>query len=199
MIVSKVKTTEQLRLFDPPLDVTDHGYARHVVGELFEELSAIVLGGRRHRTDSRADYCPDISVDNFMYFNYAWCTWATRIQYYECKACGLSNQFMIYAGRLAKDRRFNQHRHLSYIVWSHSASTKQARTVNELRSLILQKINAAYIVPFNVIDELSASVRQEKLNSAYGASRTNGKVYGSGFRIPLRMIEDYKAVEYRLV
>lgn len=187
MKVSGLKSAEQLRLFDYPLREGDHGYARHVIGELIEEISAIVLGGYRHRTDSRSDYCPDISVGR---------------NFYECKAAGLSRQTLIYAGRLKKDRRFARRHQLFYLIWHHRAYTKDARSVDELRSLLLQRIQCAYIVPFNAIDAICKSLREEKLcsASAYGLNgrASNKKAYGSGYRLPLKSIQDYRAIEWRI-
>lgn len=196
MIISRPKAeTTQLTLFDYPIDETDHGYARHVVGELIEDLSAYVLGGSRHRTDSRADYCPDVSVRSI--YGYRGSIAIHQTHYYECKAAGLSKQFFIYGERLKKDIRFARKRDLSYLIWHHRARTKSARSVAELRSLLLQRIVCGYIVPFSVINTICASIEETKLNSAYGHSIENGKLYGSGFRIPLRMIESYRAIEYR--
>lgn len=192
MKVSSHKSAEQLKLFDYPLYEGDHGYARHVVGETIEQLSAIVLGGFRHSTNSQADYCPDISVKK---------PDGPGLIYYECKAAGLSRQTFIYAGRLKKDRRFNKQTcgRLFYLIWHHKAYTKDARSVDELRSLLLQRIQCAYIVPFQAIDAICESLNEEKLNSAYGQSKQSDlKVYGSGFRLPLKSIESYKAIEWRL-
>lgn len=183
MIISGHKREDQPLLFDLPIAIGEHGYARHVVGELIEEITALVLGGKRHRTSSNCDYCPDVSINSKRFF--------------ECKASGLSNQFFIYAGRLTKDIEFASRQSLSYVIWSHNAAVKDARSVVELRSLLLQRIRCGYIVPFNVIADICASITPMKLNSAYGHREGNGKMYGSGYRIPLRLIEDFKSIEYR--
>lgn len=61
MKLSSLRSTEsQGRLFDRPL--IGYGSARNAVGDLAERLTAVWVGGRRHKTDSRCDYCPDVSV-----------------------------------------------------------------------------------------------------------------------------------------
>lgn len=186
MILSRHQSAKQLPLFDYPIEESDHGYARHVVGELIEEISALVLGGFRHKTDSQADYCPDISRPKSI---------GRGLDFFECKAAGLSRQTFIYEGRLKKDRRFAKRFDLKYLIWHHTAKTKQARSVFELRSLLLQRIVCAYLVPFSVIDSICQGLSVEKLNSAYGHSDSN-PVYGSGVRIPIKALEAYRFIEW---
>lgn len=195
MILSRHQSAKQLPLFDYPIEESDHGYARHVVGELIEEISALVLGGYRHKTDSRCDYCPDLSVPDWISYNPALCMWQTGMTYFECKAAGLSRQTFIYEGRLKKDRCFAKRFDLKYLIWHHTAKTKQARSVFELRSLLLQRIVCAYLVPFSVIDSICQGLSIEKLNSAYGHSDSN-PVYGSGVRIPIKALEAYRFIEW---
>jgi hypothetical protein len=160
-----------------PEELRGHGHVRTVLGKLAEDLTAHFFNGRRYKTDVRCTYCPDVSADG---------------KFYESKACGRSKTTFIYAGRLQKDRDFvlagNE---LFYVIWHHTANTKDARTVAELRVLALQSLQAVYVVPFAVVDGLCLAVPEEPLNSAYGHNRDQPVTYGSGFRIHLNLLADY--------
>ena len=175
MIISKYKSEErQFKLWDEPLG--NHGHVRTVIGELAEELTSNLVKGRRHKTQSNADYCPDVSADG---------------EYFESKVVGRSKTAFVYSGRVEKDRRFvAEGNRLFYVVWSHSADTKQAKFIEELRQIVLANMQAVYVVPFIAIDELCRSSSEEKLNSKYGRSH-DGTLYGSGFRLHLSLLEKW--------
>lgn len=152
------------------------GHARWVVGDLAEELTHRLVGGVRHKTDSRAWYCPDVSVGE---------------DYYESKAVGRSRTAFVYGGRLEKDREFVVGgRELHYVIWHHSASVIGVATVEQLRAVILDSLVARYVVPFAEVDRICRTRRLDKLNSAYGGP--DKKTYGTGYRIPLALLERWR-------
>lgn len=135
MKLSSYKSADQGRLFDEPLIKNDGklslGYCRHLAGELCEQLTAAVFNGRRHKTDSTCDYCPDVSI-----------TGPRGTIYFESKAVGLTKTVFIYEGRLRKDFLFARRHELYYVVWHHLAYSKLATTVNELRSFFSRECHA---------------------------------------------------------
>ena len=184
--VASFKSRSQLRLFDEP--ISGHGFARYVIGDFVEELTAHFLQGQRHSTASKYTYCPDVSK----------CIHGRRI-YVESKAAGLSRQTFVYEGRLKKDEEFARHHQLFYMVWHHRAATKLATTVNELRALILHTMQCAYFVPFADIRRLMLQHKLEKLNSKYGHAIDNARLYGAGYRLKIKLLEPYKILEWRNV
>lgn len=194
MRISAYHSTErQLTLWVPQLG--NHGHVRTVVGDLVEDLSAEYLGGKRHRTQSSADYCPDVSR-------------ATPkggtvgeqgrrgFEYFECKSVGKSKRAFVYAGRVEKDRTFSLLHPLYYVIWSHSAETKQAGSVPELETLVLAHVRKVLVVPFSSLDAIIRTLPVEPLNSGYGPAATRAspkikKAYGSGYRISLSRLEAF--------
>lgn len=193
MIVSQLKKPAKYRqpfLFQQPLG--NHGHRRYVIGDFMESLTASVLGCDRHVCSSKAEYCPDMSIrpgDGLL----------GRI-YVECKAVGLTKEAFVYAGRLAKDRIFyNEGNDLFYVIWHHKVKTLNYDTVEDLQSALLQKLQWMAVVPFPYIDELSKKLPEEKINTRYGIKHykrpygesSNARIYGSGIRIPLVLIEPF--------
>jgi hypothetical protein len=158
----------QTFLWEQPIG--NHGHVRTTLGDFAEDLTALLFHGTRLRTDSRADYCPDIFVEDGIYL--------------ECKTSGLSRQTFVYEGRLNKDREFAASHHLLYVVWCHSLATNESKTIEELKRQFLLSINCIYLIPFSEIDRIALENAPVKLNSHYGHSDTN-PVYGSGYRIPI--------------
>lgn len=197
MRISDIKTARpnQLTLWEPELG--NHGHIRNIIGELTEELIATLFGGERHKTDCNCDYCPDVSV--------CFPTLPDPIGivrkpkgygrlYMECKAAGRSNQTFIYEGRLEKDKQFAKDHLLCYAILKHRTITKYASTVPELTALFLTSLDCLYIVPFEILLTIIGDQEPEPLNSSYGG--TDRKTYGSGYRIPLRSIEEWKYVTW---
>lgn len=178
MISGYKPTSLQGLLWDPPLDDGDHGRVRNVVGALAERLTAELVGGRIHKTDSTASYCPDVSA---------------RGVYFESKAVGRSKTAFVYGGRLDKDRQFAASHRLVYVIWHHGADSKLAQTESELEALVLRTMRVLYVVPFAAIDRLC--VVPDKLNSKYGGSDSRPE-YGSGYRIPLMYLSRWIHREY---
>jgi len=173
----------QLRLFDEPL--RGHGHVRVVSGNMAETMTAAFTGGTRISTDSRADYCPDVVAEI-----------EGRKVFIECKAVGLSNETFVYHGRLEKDRLFAAEHSLMYAIWRHRAATKKCSTVQQLQAAWLTSLEAAYLVPFKDFFDIAIGSGIEKLNSAYGSSRTQPKMYGSGYRVRLAKLAAWKVLEF---
>jgi hypothetical protein len=154
-----------------------HGQVRTIVGNFFEDITQLVLGGRRHKTDCQADYCPDISAGS---------------DYYEVKAAGRTNQTFIYEGRLEKDNKFcNLGHSLYYFVWHHKLDTKQyyGQSIHDLETGLLNSIVGQYRIRFQDIYKICKSKKAEKLNSQYGGP--DKKTYGAGYRINISEIKQY--------
>lgn len=145
-----------------------------MIGELAERIICSRIGGHRHKTDSRCDYCPDVSVGSM---------------FFECKAVGLTNQMFIYAGRLNNDRLFAANHMLWYAVVHHRTSTKKWCTVKELETAVITSIRCIYLIPFSVVS--AKCIKEVPLNSKYGSSQSNKRLYGSGFRLPLSWFTEW--------
>ncbi|MGV3485382.1 MAG: hypothetical protein ACO1RT_13270 [Planctomycetaceae bacterium] len=161
-------------MFDEPLG--GHGHIRTLIGNWAEELTIHALGGRRHRTDCRYDYCPDISSNGC---------------FIECKAAGRTNQTFIYAGRLEKDWRFSRECPLMYCIWHHGAKTTAHEYVSQLFADFLASLRSIFIVPFWALYTICRRRPCEKLNSKYGSSDSNSD-YGAGYRVNLSMLRDWE-------
>lgn len=185
-------TEEQLTFWDEPLG--NHGHVRTVIGRLVEELTAEFVGGKRHRTDSQSVYCPDVSRRHIL-TDYGVCLFDTA-QYFESKSAGNSKQTFVYTGRLVKDRAFvDLGNELYYVVWHHRAHSKEAKTISQLEWLVGERMREVYVVPFGAFEAVCLSLKVEPLNSQYygpAATRDQKETYGSGYRVPLKLIEAYR-------
>lgn len=178
MILPSFKSSErQAFLWDDPMG--NHGHARTVLGDFAEELTARFVGGKRFKTDSRADYCPDV-------FGLG--------AYFEVKSAGRSNQTFVYEGRLEKDRWFAKEHSLFYAVWHHAANTKLASTEADLQRLFLASLRSLIVVPFDTISVLAGRFGRTPLNSKYGHSDSN-QLYGAGYRIPVSALRSGQCLE----
>ncbi len=169
------KLDTQHKLFYEPID--GHGQVRVLLGDFVEKLTAKLLGGVRYRTDSRCDYCPDVTVGN---------------RFFEVKAVGNTNYTFIYEGRLEKDLVFAQTHELYYVLWSHGTDTLLCEDEFELFSWFIHNLKEVLIVPFTSMYEVAQSQPLTKLNSNYGHCRdtaTAKTLYGAGRRISLRKIK----------
>lgn len=164
-----------------PEPISGHGCVRYVVGNLFEDLTAEYLQGKRHKTQGNCAYCPDVSVQT-----------PAGMEYYESKAVGLNGTAFIYAGRLDKDKEFtNQGNALFYAIWRHKAQTKLAETIPQLEQMLLERTKSIAIVPFECIYKFCLTLPVVRLNSAYGHARTQVKTYGSGYRFPITKLSSF--------
>lgn len=194
----------QLRLFDEPLG--NHGHVRYILGDFVETLTAELFRGTRHSTGHKQHnnkqrnnsdqqqvyYAPDICCER-----YCFCCQNAHYFYLECKATGRSNQFLIYQGRLEKDRIFAETHQLFYCIWHHNTNTLLYSSTQELRDALLSHLRGIYIIPFLAVDEAAKSRRVQKLNSHYGNSDGN-PVYGCGITMPLSLFNDFKVAEFLL-
>lgn len=174
--------TKQRRLFDEPLG--NHGHVRTLIGEWTEQIVAGLLGGVRLRTSGLLPYCPDVQIGR---------------TFVESKAAGLSRTTFIYHGRLERDRVFSESNTLVYAILQHKTHTKLASYVEELRVHFVRSIQRLYVVPFAAIDTVCSGVRCEKLNSGYGKKdgvKNAERYYGSGYRLPLKQLEDFIVMEW---
>jgi len=168
------RTDHQQYLWDIPL--RGHGHVRTVIGDFAEDLIALLIKGRRHKTDSTCDYCPDISLGDL---------------YVECKSAGRNKEFFVYKGRFEKDQRFAEDHPLIYAVWHHNVDTKKAETVNQLKHLLLRQTRAIYLIPFSTVEKLITGKEPTPLNSKRygpGLGKDNPN-YGMGYRLRLAKIE----------
>lgn len=166
---------DQPFLFPEPL--RGMGHCRTVIGRLAERLTAELVGGVVHKTVA-GHYCPDVS---------------NIFGYFESKAVGRSNTAFVYAGRLVRDAEFvADGNRLEYVVWRHGASTGDTETVGELERLMLANLLGVYVIPFAAVRQICHGLRIEKLNSAYGNHLGSREMYGSGYRIPLKLLEQYE-------
>jgi len=172
---------DQYRLLRKANGDFNHGLARVVIGDFFENLTAKYFQGTRCKTDSRCDYCPDVALSN---------------SYLEVKAAGRSKQTFIYEGRLEKDRKFSETHVLSYVVWSHSISVHDFENVSSLVESLRNSIECFFLVPVGAVLEVCSELRLTKLNSKYGNSDSND-LYGSGYRIPLSKLKDFRREFHR--
>lgn len=173
-------TEKQLLLFPEPL--RGAGHVRVIIGNLVETLTAVLVGGRRHKTQSNVDYCPDVSCAR---------------GYFESKAVGRNRAGFVYGGRLRKDQRFATTQSLYYVLWHHVAATRLADTVEGLEALVLANLRAVWVVSFSRLHAICAATAEVRINSAYGPQ--GNVLYGSGHRFALSKLgEPLRRYEERL-
>lgn len=183
LIISQARAT-QTELFDDPLATGDHGRCRYLIGDFIERLTSLIFQGQRLRTDSRSWYCSDVRLNL-----------SRGPIYLETKAVGLSHQAFVYKGRVKKDIAFAKTHDLRYCIWHHHVATKEAQSVDELKTLLLLKMQCVYLVPFCTLLPILLERKEEKLNSGYGR-HSSSKCYGAGYRIPLSLLEEFKFIEW---
>lgn len=163
----------QPRLFDLPLRSV--GASRVVVGDFYEELTAAVFGGVRHRCTTASKYCPDVSIEEHLYL--------------ECKAIGKTDKMLVYANRLQKDFEFSTRYHLFYVVWRHTVRAARYHTHEDLRAALLQGTLWCAVLPFDEVWRLCHTVKETKLN--------NKPNYKTGYQIPLRDVRPWILLEWK--
>lgn len=180
-------TDRQLDLFDG--DVRDRplvslGQSRSWVGDFFEELTASLTGAARLRTDSAAEICPDLRLDERTFF--------------ECKGIGKSGQAIMYEGRFRKDADLMYENRVSiyYFFWRHRFAVAEARTMNELRRGLAASVESVSILTRNGLENVLSFRTLRAINSQYAGGRQQGgqrkvngyadpKMYGTGWAFPL--------------
>ena len=171
-------TAHQGRLWSEPLG--GHGHCRTILGEVAQEATAALVGGRQHKTQGNVDYCPDVSAGQI---------------FYECKAVGSSSQAFVCAGRLEKDRLFAADHTLIYALWHHRARIADYPDDDALRAAFYATLRGVYLVPFAQFAALCAERPVEKLNSQYGKKcreRSPGDMYGQGIRLQMTAFAPWK-------
>lgn len=189
MKISAVRPkAQQLELFDRSTFLSlrtetgeiNAGLCRVKVGQFYEERAAEWVGGDVHQTDSRADYCPDVSRQE-----------GGQRSYFEVKAVGRSNCAFVYGGRLERDLVFAKDRPLTYLIWRHTVAMEDCDTARDLVERLWLNTAAIYLVPFEAMYEILKRQPLQKLNSKYGKSDTEPQ-YGSGYRLALSKLENFR-------
>ena len=172
----------QLRLFDTRL--SGHGSARYASGMFYENLTATVFGGKRHVCDSRADYCPDVSIGEHLFL--------------ECKSVRKGSSVLIYEGRLQKDWNFATSHELFYVVWCHNVNRAcDFQTVEDLHAALLLKTLWCAVIPFDEIWRLCSVNKRKVLNTRYGKSSNSG-LCGAGYAIPVKCVEPWRLLGWEV-
>lgn len=176
----KPKAQDRQRfLFERDKLLSGKGACRSWTGDFFEEATARATGAIRFRTDSRCCTCPD------MYF-------VERI-FFECKSVGNNGSFIIYSGRLVKDRAFLQDeygRTLLYWLWRHTAAVHENDSILELRgNLSLSVRHVAIVTMDEIVDHLQGKPERQVNKSKTSDGRRLGygnedKGYGWGWTVP---------------
>lgn len=182
VITSKPITETQGTLFNRHnhfLGGLNHGRVRYVVGELFENLTAMTLNGRRHKCSGTGTYCPDVSLFN-------------EAVYLEVKAVGKSGTAFIYEGRIEKDSEFAKSNLLSYCFWHHKADCRLPDNADDLIGEVLGSLQWMAVVPWPVVKSIVMQSEEKLLNSGYGG--TDKKTYGSGRRLAINKLEKWKCL-----
>lgn len=180
MRISGPRSTErQLSMWPEP--ISSMAQTRNHCGEFAEQLTAIVVGGHRLKTDSRADYCPDIL-----------CGAST---YVECKSVGRNGYGFVFEGRRAKDQSFNADgRQLLYLFWRHRMKTEGIGDVDELRRQWCASVKLGILVPFALVDDLLTSRPLKRFNVEVDAKGRRlgygqeSKGYSNGRTLPLSLV-----------
>jgi hypothetical protein len=208
---------DDLGSFNRKLDrpIYNMGTCRTVLGDLIETLTAKIFNGQRHKTDSRCDYCPDISIPREIYGrpNPTWCFLppgrrnryqSQDLVYFECKGCGKNGDCITYKGRLAKDVAFAKRHQLYYCIWHHkttchiSTGNLEASTRQLIDSFLLS-VKGVYILPLTEIVRLAAVSPQLTFSSKIYGDSGNPK-YKHGYRLRLKDIKNAKHtfLDYRV-
>lgn len=199
MIVSAaVRTAVQFPLWpDEGLYVRTAGELRWLVGDFFEAATAALPGMIRHRTDSRAAYCPDLRYGG------------DGGPYVECKAVGNSGHVIAYDCRLAKDAEFVAGgRGLWYWVWHHRcrATSYVGRTRAELYAGLAASLRYVVAVPWSAFSAVADTYPSRVLNSGYAEGRTRNRTnnercgyitngYGVGKAVRVKVLRERAAPE----
>jgi hypothetical protein len=166
-------------LFEHEAEINHHS-ARNWAGDFFEQATTILSGGVRHKDAANFAICPDVS-------------WGDDVLF-ESKGVGRSNESIVYAGRLKKDRALvdASGRDLYYWFWRHRHRTKESRTKDELRRSLAENFRQLIIVDLWQVEQYCWSREIKTLNTGYtkaghplkyGAS---DKGYGLGWGVSMK-------------
>jgi hypothetical protein len=195
-IASKTKRSGsgQRFLFNRDLTLNGYGSCRTIIGDFFEEALASLFQAARIQIDSRCDICPDLLFEADVYM--------------ESKGVGRSRNSVLYSGRIAKDEEFitDAKRELWYCFWRHNGGFAGLELVEEVRDVLAASCISLTVVPFLTVSKILAGIPSRVVNSAYrqdGESRNYGQrnraVYGSGWTLPLRLVQEECSAKRRLL
>ena len=184
MDISRPKRTSKTQLIMFDIMLSGHGSIRYAIGEFYEDLTAKVFGGVRHVCDSRADYCPDVSIGGRLYL--------------ECKSAGRSGKVLVYAGRIDKDWDFAMKHQLFYVIWCHDVQrAADYKSVEDLYCALLLHTLWCAVVPFDEMFRLCKFYGRRSYKSEYGKSSSSG-LYESLHTIPIRDIKPWKLLDWEI-
>lgn len=146
---------------------------RNLCGRFFELLTvAVFRNSQLHKTDSRCDYCPDVSCS---------------LGYVESKSVGQTGQIIVYRHRLLKDQRLEVP--LYYCIWRHCLRVAGYRWQMDLWQGLAESIDSAVLLPLATLHMELLRTPLRILNRGrktpdghrlgYGS---NG--YGKGYSVP---------------
>ena len=171
-ISGELKPKLQSFLFDPKR-IKTLGHARYVVGDVCEKVISELTGAVRLRTDSTADYCPDLKIP--------------PNRFLESKAAGLTGKFIVYIHRLWCDRRFIDAHNVELEYWITQHDLKITDLMNQVDSLtefeeqFRKGIYRIVAIPFPKLEQILLNTPTRRLNTRSIQSGPNtGKLLGYG-------------------
>lgn len=182
MNISTAKEPELQHLLFPELGyesrVCTIAACRNYMGDLFEELTVDLVGGKRLKTDSTKDVCPDIQIEDNLFA--------------ESKSIGCSGAIIVYQCRLEKDLEFlaETGAQMHYVLWHHSCRITEGAPLGDLRTLALTKVRSVTVIPLPALAEILKqspliTLNKKCRNRGYGAYG-----YTDGYRIPYAKVRD---------
>lgn len=182
MNVSHRKSSEVQLTFwavDKPLHKS--AQTRNVCGDFAEEATAVLVGGRRHRTDGTCDYCPDVSVGH------------PPRWFVESKSVGRTGHAIIYAHRLNKDVLFQADTRIPfcYAFWRHRVSACDFDTVSKLHDALALGLTDCVVLTLGEIERLTKNMSTRMLNykAVTPVGKRNGYFkYGEGYSLTYRTL-----------
>lgn len=141
---------------------------RNWAGDFFEGLTAALLHANRHKTDSRATVCPDLSIGDRDYF--------------ESKSVGKTGAVIVYDSRLEKDLKWTGETGaaLHYVVWRHKSGCTGFKLRSALWANLAETAYEALIFPLATLAELCDAAPKRVVNN--GGKGGDGKAWGYGSR-----------------
>lgn len=193
MILSALKAIPQQQF--TLWDMEDHSIrcmaqTRNLCGNFFEQATAALTGAKQHRTDARADMCPDLSLGE---------------DYFESKSIGCTARSILYLRRIANDSRLRkQHpdKRLYYCLWHHKSRMEGIKDKRELRKALSVTLCHCTLLPFEIVRDCIRRHPLKMLNKQYANRREaptgyNTKTYGRGWSVALTEFEDLCGVTLR--
>ena len=157
-------------------DLKSSAAVRNVCGEFAELCTSRLTYARRMRTDSRAEICPDLHLEDNVYF--------------ECKSVGRNNFTIIYQHRQEKDLRFVENgNELFYWIWHHNGRVGSAASADDARRILAAGLSGLYVLGHAVLSDL-LSGPTVTLNSHYYSNHRADAFRGSGWKLKIRDIRN---------